>query len=580
LHERGAEAEAAAAHLLEVPPAASEWDVARLREASQRATSRGAPARAAEFLRRALAEPPAGAERAAVARELAEQQALAGDPAAVEGFQHALELETDPLIRTELALALGRLLFVQVRLQEQREILLAATEECPDEARESRLQLAAQMMAVDRMLPGDLPPLPQRLRFDPDELGGDTAGERALLVGLALEAVQLAQPTDRAIGLAKRTLGDGRLLSEEGAASAKFLNALLVLTLADELESLDAWIERADDHARRSGDLAGHAVANAFATNAAFRRGEAGQAVEHAREALAASAARELPILIGVAITYALEALVEVGNVEEADALLTGTGMAGELPEIFHFAAILARRGRLRVAQGRAEEGLDDLLDAGRRLVRGRSTNPSFARWRSDAARTMAALGRREEAQELAAEELELARATGQASSIGIALRAVAAAGSPGEAFDPLADAVEVLAESPDRLQEAHALADLGAALRAAGQATEARDPLRRALDIAVRTGAEPLAARVREEMSAVGARPRRVALSGPESLTPSEARCARMAASGMSNREIAQSLFVTVRAVEMHLTNAYRKLEIGSRRELAEALSRPAEPT
>ncbi|HEX2232061.1 MAG TPA: LuxR C-terminal-related transcriptional regulator [Thermoleophilaceae bacterium] len=578
LHERAAAAEAVAAHLLEVPPAAAEWVVARLREAAHRATSRGAPARAVEFLRRAMAEPPPEPARAAVARELAEQQAVAGDPAAVDGFRHALELETGPSTRTELALALGRLLFIQTRLHEQRELLLAATEECPDGDHESRLQLAAQILAVDRMLPGDPPPLPARLRFDPDQLAGDTPGERALLVGLALEAVQLARPTDRAVELARRTLGDGRLLSEEGAASATYLNALLVLTLADELETLDTWIERAEDHARRSGDLAGHAAALAFGTNAAFRRGEIGEAVEQAREALAAATARELPVLIGVAITYALEALVEAGNLAEADALLSGTGMAGELPEIFHFAAILARRGRLRVAQGRTEEGLDDLLDAGGRLVRGRSTNPSFARWRSDAARTLAALGRREEAQELATEELELARATGQPSSIGIALRAVAAAGPPSEAFEPLADAVEVLGESPDRFQEAQALADLGAALRAAGQPTEAREPLRRALEFAVRSGAEPLADRTREELAAAGARPRRVALSGPESLTPSEMRCARMAASGMSNREIAQSLFVTVRAVEMHLTSAYRKLEIGSRRELAEALSRSSE--
>jgi DNA-binding NarL/FixJ family response regulator len=46
------------------------------------------------------------------------------------------------------------------------------------------------------------------------------------------------------------------------------------------------------------------------------------------------------------------------------------------------------------------------------------------------------------------------------------------------------------------------------------------------------------------------------------------------MAAAGQSNREIAQALFVTLKTVEVHLSNAYRKLEIRSRHELAGALA------
>jgi DNA-binding NarL/FixJ family response regulator len=46
------------------------------------------------------------------------------------------------------------------------------------------------------------------------------------------------------------------------------------------------------------------------------------------------------------------------------------------------------------------------------------------------------------------------------------------------------------------------------------------------------------------------------------------------MAAEGLSNPEIAQSLFVTTKTVEAHLSNAYRKLDIAGRAELARALS------
>ena len=57
--------------------------------------------------------------------------------------------------------------------------------------------------------------------------------------------------------------------------------------------------------------------------------------------------------------------------------------------------------------------------------------------------------------------------------------------------------------------------------------------------------------------------------ITGPDALTPSEARIVRMAADGMGNRDIAQALFLTVRTVENHLGSAYRKLGIGSRDEL-----------
>ena len=89
--------------------------------------------------------------------------------------------------------------------------------------------------------------------------------------------------------------------------------------------------------------------------------------------------------------------------------------------------------------------------------------------------------------------------------------------------------------------------------------------------------GAASVADQARTELVAAGARPRRNRLTGPESLTASELRVARLAADGHTNREIAQALFVTRRTVEVHLTNAYRKLDIQSRDALPDALgSRP----
>jgi DNA-binding CsgD family transcriptional regulator len=79
---------------------------------------------------------------------------------------------------------------------------------------------------------------------------------------------------------------------------------------------------------------------------------------------------------------------------------------------------------------------------------------------------------------------------------------------------------------------------------------------------------------RTRAELVTAGARPRRDTLRGRDALTASELRVAEMAAAAMTNREIAQALFVTIRTVETHLTHAYQKLDIVSRAELAESLA------
>jgi DNA-binding CsgD family transcriptional regulator len=141
--------------------------------------------------------------------------------------------------------------------------------------------------------------------------------------------------------------------------------------------------------------------------------------------------------------------------------------------------------------------------------------------------------------------------------------------------IERLRESVAVLERSGAPLEEARVLADLGAALRRSGERTLARDPLRRALDLASRCNAWALAERAKTELLATGARPRRVALSGIDALTPSERRVAQLATEGLNNRRIAQSLFVSMSTVAVHLTHAYQKLGIGSREQLPQALAR-----
>jgi len=240
---------------------------------------------------------------------------------------------------------------------------------------------------------------------------------------------------------------------------------------------------------------------------------------------------------------------------------------------------LIAARGRLRLAQRRPAAALADLLAAGELFARLRISTPTIA-WRSDAALAHLALGAQAQAQAqaqartLAAEEVTLARAFKGPRTLGVALRAAGLADGGRRGIELLRQAVRVLDGSGARLEHARALADLGAALRRAGQRADSREVLQVALDLAHRCGAIALTERTRTELVAAGGRPRRLVLSGLDSLTPSERRVAQLAADGMSNREIAQNLFITTRTVEGHLTHAYEKLAITSREQLPDALA------
>lgn len=146
-----------------------------------------------------------------------------------------------------------------------------------------------------------------------------------------------------------------------------------------------------------------------------------------------------------------------------------------------------------------------------------------------------------------------------------------------GTSIQQLRQAVANLDGSGRQLELARAHAELGAALRRAGCAIEARESLRIAVDLAHRRGERALEEWALAELRAAGARPRRRLISGAAALTPSERRITELAAAGHRNRDIAESLVVTLGTVEFHLRHAYRKLGIVSRTKLKDVL--PAQP-
>jgi DNA-binding CsgD family transcriptional regulator len=177
-------------------------------------------------------------------------------------------------------------------------------------------------------------------------------------------------------------------------------------------------------------------------------------------------------------------------------------------------------------------------------------------------------------ARDLATEELRLAEAWGAPLPIGIATRTLGRTIGGQRGLELLARSAEIFKKSGLRLEHARSLVEQGAALRRDGRRTEARELLTRGADLADACGAAALTTEALQELRATGARPRRIAQTGINALTPSELRVARLAADGLTNRDIAQALFVTLRTVEVHLTHCYQKLGISARDQLPTALS------
>jgi len=264
---------------------------------------------------------------------------------------------------------------------------------------------------------------------------------------------------------------------------------------------------------------------------------------------------------------YLINLLVDRDDLEGADDALRLAYLDGELADGYWGTRARFERARLRIAQGRHHEARDDLLAVGRHVTRSSASNPAWIPWAS----ALAPLVDESEGRGLAQGEVLAARRWGSPAPLGRALRVLGTLGA-GD-VDTVRTAIGVLEQSPMRLERLHALCDLGAILRRRQDVVAARPPLREALMESRRLGALALARRAESELAATGEAVPPIRTTGVGALTPSELRTVRMAADGMSNRNIAQALWVTVKTVETHLSAAYRKLDVRSRRELPAVL-------
>lgn len=573
LHERavgllvGADApvERVAAHLLSIPPRADPAAVVVLRRAGGIAMRKGAAESAVAYLRRALAEPPPAEACTAVLLELGQAEALTSGPEASGHLLKAYAALTDPLERARVAPLLAGALLFTGRPEDGAAVARAAAAAVPDEHRDLGRSLEAFALGAALFGAGEYERFPAS---DAPAEAGDGLGARMLTALAALRQAYACEPHAGPVHLALDALAGGRLVAAY-PSGIPTVAAMLVLAFADREEAAVV-LDQALAEAHRSGSLFAVAGVRTFRGYTLLQRGE----LVEAREEL--ETASELQRMWGYGpgariypTSFLAATLIDSGDLAGARRLLPDD----EEPQLVTDGVRFWHNSKLAllVAEGRLEDALrtTELL----RSRYGHVLLPAAGRWRSLAAEALDRLGRRVEARELAEEELKLARRWGAPGALGRALHVLGTL-ERADGISHLREAVDVLADSPARLELAHALAALGSALRRSRRPSEGREPLRRALELADVCGAAGLAAHVRSELYAAGARPRTTALSGVEALTASERRVAALAAEGQTNRDIAQALFVTPKTVEVHLTNAYRKLGIRSRRALPTGLA------
>ncbi len=561
-------------HLLHTEPACESATVSILRDAARRASGRGAPQSAAAYLRRAVAEPPPDAAEDADARlELGLALAAYMQTDAFDLLHEAVTAAITPLQRGAIALSGARALGLSGRFDPAVALCRQALDHAEAYPPELRERLEAELVCNGLVHASTIG---ESRRYVREHRPGLSALE-LWRVTAAAEAMFENQAAAKALALLRPVLEQGALAAEPG--SLLWSVTAVTLIAEDELGTALAQCEALIDIARPRGWLMALTHSSMFRAMALVRAGEIRDAEADARLAFE----YKLPVSPAPAMLWCLsflvDALVEADDLAAADAALTTAGQQADPPAGALAAPLLLQgRARLRLAQHRPEDALADARGAAARADELGVSHPVFAGWRAEAVEALVILGETAEAQRLAREQLELSERLGTPGARGAALRVLARTMT--EPIPYLEQAAEMLAGSPARLEHTRALVVLGAALRRANRRAEARVPLRRALEQADRSGMRLLARRAREELNAVGARPRRSALSGPGALTPAEHRVAQLAARGHGNRAIAERLYVTRRTVETHLTHVFQKLDIRSRGELAAALESRAAAT
>lgn len=598
-------ADVVASHLLATPPAGRPDHLAVLSEAARSALALGSPAEAAAFADRARAElaaipasdqsahaesQSAHAERAELDTLSGTAYRLAGNPAeAISRWRLGLD-ELPPAERIARLLDLGDTAFVlghddeaAATFQRATEAFEAWTTQDPA-TREMEARIVLRLAGIG-LLRGNRLARQHRLVAELMErdLASDGPGERLLLAQEALRRCMLGEPIDECAGLARRSLGDGLLIAEEGSegTAASMLLAVLINVEADDeaFEVADHFLT----HARRNGSVLGNAT---FVYHRALLHWNRGRLRLALADAETAWSAREFgwDVFVEVVALTLVRVHLERDDLAAAEAIVAAIPLSAPRAPMMQAMAYYAH-GLVAAGQGDDERAWS-LLSTAAEL--GESfPGPVWSGWSRDQIEVGVRLGKASATRALADQLVPAAERYGAPRMLGLTLRTAALTHSFATAVPMLRTAIRLLADHEGRVDHGYALVDLAGLLADRGadeqgadeqgeaRVTEARVLATRALSLADQAGATRLARRAASLLARLPSSDAAETPTAPESsavdrLTPSELRVCQLAAQRLTNRQIAERLFVTVKAVEWHLSRSYAKLGIRTRAELS----------
>ncbi|MEU8379653.1 BREX system ATP-binding domain-containing protein [Streptosporangium sp. NPDC048865] len=568
LNDGGRPAEEISAQLALLPGFPETWMRDVLREGARRAELNGAREVAARYLGRLVAADPADADmRADLARLIGHD-----DPArAYAMLRDGLRESGDVRGRARLALQLARAALPLGREPEAVSMLNAVLAELDGAATEERgprtpVESALLLIGWNRRSTAKLVAEWAVTLRTPE---APVRGERELLAGRSLVFAMSGFSSQTCLPLARQALSG----PDDNCWSQAFNAAAYVLSLAGEVEEAVQAMSRVISHGVEKGDTWGQVAA---LSRRSWILGEAGDldgAMVDAIRAVRLADARPWSGNVTEPRTTLAVVLARRGDLGQAASVLDRMASPAVRDSLLDYPRVLMTRSYLAAARGDHASALSSLADCGALLAEDTIRNPMFAPWWLEAACLLAELGRASEAGEFAEHGEELAEGWGNASARGLALLARGALAEGGDAVETLTEAVETLAGTQVRWYLVRAETLLGEALLRVDDREAARGHFRRAVHLSVRCGFRGLAERARGRLVAAGGRMYQGAGGVKNVLTTGEGRVAELAAAGATNQEIAQTLRITLRTVESHLTSVFRKLDVSGRADLGWAL-------
>jgi DNA-binding CsgD family transcriptional regulator len=560
LNNEGRPAEEVAAQLRWLPKLPEVWMFCALREAAAAAVRRGDLDVAVGYLTQVLNQVPG---HPATLLELSDVLAMMRPAEALPRLAEVADQMADTGEKAGVLCRLGMMAVAARRTEAAFDRLARFLDDGGIDG-DLRLRVHAVLLTAGLDRPLSTARLLQCYRTSPGQVPNTASGR--LVAGVAAQAEMLAgESLESTLALARQGL-----VPETVAHAGPALAAAAVLGVCGEPAEAMAALDRLITISEADGVPDIHALALATRAGVLDHAGDLTRAQADAKAALDVVERVQKPMEAALPHASMASILLKAGHIAAAEEHLN---LMGEPRFGWTSGPVMIMKAAVRRARGDRAGALDLLLECGRQLTSAGIHNPVWAPWWLDAVCLLVALERRTEAAELAEFGAGCAGRWDTSEARGLALMARGMVATGEAATESLGAAVAELSASCARPLHVRAVRLLGEVRLSDGDAKAAREHLRTAVNLAIRMGDHAAAAEARDLLVLAGGRMPKLGVRPADALSGRERRVAELAAAGATNREIAEQLFVTVRTVESHLSNVYRKLGVELRADLLAAL-------